>query len=127
MARRILRQLEVAGELEDLRIPPGNHLEALKGDRTGQCSIRINDRWRICFVWTAAGASRVEIVDYHEGDRTMKRYEPVTPGEILLEDFIKPMGLSQDHLARGIGVPPQRVNEIVTGKRSITADTDVGA
>ena len=51
--------------LEDLRFPPGNHLEELKGDRAGQHSIRINDQWRICFVWTEQGPANVEIVDYH--------------------------------------------------------------
>jgi len=51
--------------LEDLRVPPGNRLEALKGDRAGQHSIRINDQWRICFVWTDAGPEEVQIVDYH--------------------------------------------------------------
>ncbi|MCI5120124.1 MAG: excinuclease ABC subunit A [Candidatus Electrothrix sp. AUS4] len=65
VARRKLRQLEIAGHLDDLRIPPGNHLEALKGNRAGQHSIRINDQWRLCFHWTAAGADDVEIVDYH--------------------------------------------------------------
>ena len=65
VARRKLRQLEIAGRLDDLRVPPGNRLEALKGDRKGQHSIRINDQYRICFVWTAAGPEDVEIVDYH--------------------------------------------------------------
>ncbi len=65
VARRKLRQLEIAGRLDDLRVPPGNRLEALKGDRAGQHSIRINDRWRVCFRWTEAGAEGVEIVDYH--------------------------------------------------------------
>ena len=65
VARRKLRQLEIAGRLEDLRVPPGNRLEALKGDRAGQHSIRINDQYRVCFRWTAAGAEDVEIVDYH--------------------------------------------------------------
>jgi proteic killer suppression protein len=65
VARRKLRQLEIAGRLDDLRIPPGNRLEALKGDRAGQLSIRINARWRICFEWSAGGARNVEIVDYH--------------------------------------------------------------
>jgi proteic killer suppression protein len=51
--------------LDDLRVPPGNKLEALKGNRKGQHSIRINDQWRVCFVWTADGARDVEIVDYH--------------------------------------------------------------
>jgi proteic killer suppression protein len=65
VARRKLRQLELAARLEDLRIPPGNRLEALKGDRVGQHSIRINDQWRVCFLWREGGAEQVEIVDYH--------------------------------------------------------------
>lgn len=65
VARRKLRQLEIASTLEDLRIPPGNRLEALKGDRYGQHSIRINERYRVCFRWTSAGAEEVGIVDYH--------------------------------------------------------------
>ena len=65
VARRKLRQLEIAGRLEDLRIPPGNRLEPLKGGRAGQHSIRVNDRYRVCFRWTAAGAEDVAIVDYH--------------------------------------------------------------
>lgn len=65
VARRKLRQLEIAGVLDDLRVPPGNRLEALKGDRAGQHSIRVNDRFRICFRWTQAGPEDVEIVDYH--------------------------------------------------------------
>jgi len=68
LARRAVRKLtmiENAVELIDLGSPPGNHLEALKGDRLGQHSIRINDQWRVCFVWKDAGAERVEIVDYH--------------------------------------------------------------
>ena len=65
VARRKLRQLEIADRLADLRVPPGNRLEALKGDRAGQHSIRINDQLRVCFRWTIAGAEDVEIVDYH--------------------------------------------------------------
>ena len=65
LARRKLRQLQIAGRLDDLRVPPGNRLEALKGDRDGQHSIRVNDQYRVCFRWTAAGAEAVEIVDYH--------------------------------------------------------------
>lgn len=64
-ARRKLRMLNNAETLEDLRIPPANRLEALKGRRVGQHSIRINPQWRICFVWTAGNVERVEIVDYH--------------------------------------------------------------
>lgn len=64
-ARRKLVQINLAQKLTDLRIPPGNRLEALKGNRAGQYSIRINDQWRICFRWTARGVEDVEIVDYH--------------------------------------------------------------
>ena len=65
IARRKLRMLNNAQTLIDLRIPPLNRLERLKGDRRGQYSIRINDQWRICFVWSASGASKVEIADHH--------------------------------------------------------------
>ena len=65
VARRKLDMVDYAASLLDLRVPPGNRLEALKGNRKGQHSIRINDQWRVCFVWTAEGASNVEIVDYH--------------------------------------------------------------
>jgi len=65
VARQKLRQLEIANRLEDLRIPPGNYLEALKGNRSGQCIIRINDQWRVCFRWSDGFAEDVEIVDYH--------------------------------------------------------------
>ncbi|MDQ0094987.1 type II toxin-antitoxin system RelE/ParE family toxin [Paeniglutamicibacter psychrophenolicus] len=64
-ANRKLHQLDAATTLDTLRVPPGNRLEALKGDRAGQYSIRINDQWRICFRWTDAGADDVQIVDYH--------------------------------------------------------------
>jgi proteic killer suppression protein len=64
-ARRKLLMLDAAHVLDDLRQPPGNRLEAMRGDREGQCSIRVNDQWRICFVWTAAGPEDVAIVDYH--------------------------------------------------------------
>lgn len=65
IARRKLRMLNNAVTLNDLRIPPANRLEALRGDRKGQYSIRINDQWRICFVWEQGDAYHVEIVDYH--------------------------------------------------------------
>jgi len=63
--RAMLSAMDAAVVLEDLRFPPGNQLEALKGDRAGQHSIRINNQWRICFVWTDQGPVDVEIVDYH--------------------------------------------------------------
>lgn len=64
-ALRKLAILDAAATLDDLRAPPGNRLEALRGDRRGQHSIRINDQWRICFRWTETGPENVEIVDYH--------------------------------------------------------------
>ena len=66
--RTALRKLvivDAAETLDDLRVPPGNRLEALRGNRTGQHSIRINQQWRVCFTWTPAGPENVEIVDYH--------------------------------------------------------------
>ena len=65
VAMRKLAMLNRAAVLDDLRIPPNNHLEALRGDRAGQHSIRVNRQWRVCFVWTANGPMDVEIVDYH--------------------------------------------------------------
>jgi toxin HigB-1 len=62
---RKLDMLDAAPSLDALRSPPGNRLEALKGDRAGQFSIRVNDRWRVCFVWTERGPDRVEVADYH--------------------------------------------------------------
>jgi len=64
-ARRKLKQLDAACVLDEMKIPPGNRLEALKGDRKGQWSIRINDQWRICFIWNNGDAENVQIVDYH--------------------------------------------------------------
>jgi toxin HigB-1 len=64
-ALRKLLILDAAETLDDLRVPPGNRLEKLKGDRTGSYSVRINQQWRICFRWSAAGPEGVEIVDYH--------------------------------------------------------------
>ncbi|MCX7211721.1 MAG: type II toxin-antitoxin system RelE/ParE family toxin [Burkholderiales bacterium] len=65
VALRKLSQLDWSAVLDDLKIPPGNRLESLKNNRQGQHSIRINEQWRLCFIWTADGAAEVEIVDYH--------------------------------------------------------------
>ncbi len=64
-ARKKLRMINNTINLDDLKVPPGNKLESLKGDRKGQHNIRINDQWRICFIWKGNNAHRVEIVDYH--------------------------------------------------------------
>ncbi|WP_108508859.1 type II toxin-antitoxin system RelE/ParE family toxin [Polynucleobacter acidiphobus] len=66
VARRKLLQIHAVTRLDDLKVPPGNHLEHLIGNRKGQCSIRINNQWRICFIWKSDGAYNVEIVDYHQ-------------------------------------------------------------
>jgi addiction module HigA family antidote len=125
IALRKLLLLDAAERLEDLRVPPGNRLEKLTGDRQGQHSIRINDRWRICFCWSEGDAYEVKIADYHEEVTMMKAkvLAPIHPGEILMEEFLKPLGISQYKLAKDINVPARRINEIVHGKRSITADT----
>lgn len=65
VATRKLTQLDAAATLDFLKAPPGNHLQALKGDRKGQHSIRVNEQWRICFRWTTGGPDDVEIADYH--------------------------------------------------------------
>jgi addiction module HigA family antidote len=119
IALRKLRLINNARTLDDLRVPPGNRLEALAKDRRGQHSIRINDQG--------------EFASFGEMDmRTRSRSSTTTdllpnphPGEILMEEFLKPMELSQTALARAIGVPPRRINEIVLGKRAVTADTDL--
>lgn len=64
-AKMRLDRIDAASVLDDLRVPPSHHLEVLQGDRLGQHSIRINDQWRVCFVWSDGGAHNVEIVDYH--------------------------------------------------------------
>ncbi len=123
-ALRKLRMIDAAEDLADLRVPPGNRLERLSGNRQGQYSVRVNDQWRICFRWESGHAYDVEIVDYHsqEGSR-MTKLPAVHPGEVLLEEFLEPSGLSQSRLAKRISVPPRRINEIVHGRRSVTADT----
>lgn len=105
--------LDAAESLEELRVPPGNRLERLRGEREGQYSFRINDQWRLCFHWGEGDAYDVQ----------EPLLAPVHPGEILQEEFLKPLALSQYRLAKDIGVPPRRINEIVHAQRSITADT----
>lgn len=122
--RAALRKLEVvdaAKVLADLRVPPGNRLEKLIGDRRGQHSIRVNAQWRICFVWRDGEQKMSSSLTTTELDEI----EPIHPGEILMEDFIEGFAITQNRLAVSIGVPPRRINEIVHGKRGITADTAV--
>ncbi len=110
--------LDAAETLADLRVPPGNRLEALSGDRAGLHSIRINDQFRICFRWTRR-------------DRRMSSSSMTTdrlrthPGEVLRKEFMRPLGLSASELARALKVPPNRGTSIVaeTEPRAITPDT----
>jgi addiction module HigA family antidote len=122
VALRKLRLLNQARVLNDLRVPPGNRLEALKADRWD--SIR-----------SASTINGASVSFGMREDRHMSRSSTTTargallrnphPGEILLEEFLKPMDLSQNGLARAVHVAPRRINEIVLGKRDITADTDL--
>ena len=121
VALRKLRMLDQARRLDDLAVPPANRLEMLKGDRVGTASASIG-----------SGAS---VSLGRKEDLAMSRSSIITaedellpnphPGEILLEEFLKPMELSQNALARAIRVPPRRINELVLGKRAVTADTDL--
>jgi addiction module HigA family antidote len=129
VARRKLVQLNNAGALNDLAIPPGNRLEALKGNLAGKWSIRINHQWRIVFRWTNAGPDEVEIVDYYDVDDhrrglTMaRRLPPIHPGEVLREEFLVPMKLTPYALARACGVPRTRIERLAREETPVTADT----
>jgi addiction module HigA family antidote len=122
VARRKLLVLHQARNLNDLRVPYANHLEALKDDRKGQHSIRVNDQWRICFRGMAKMRLTWKLWTIIKIMKTNK-LSPIHPGEILREEFMKPRELSQNALARALNVPPRRINEIVLEKRGITADT----
>jgi addiction module HigA family antidote len=124
-ARKRLMVLHAAPSLEALMLNPGNRFHALKGDRKGQYAISINKQWRVCFEWREGNVYNVEITDYHWGMFMGKKnlLDPITPGEILREDFMEPLGISINQLSRDLAVPPNRISEIVNGKRAITADT----
>jgi RelE-like toxin of type II toxin-antitoxin system HigB len=91
--------LDAAPDLGTLATLPGNRLEALKGNRKGQHSIRVNDQRRICFVWREGHAYQVEIADYHYEGEMAKKLKAVHPGEILKEEFMLPLGLSMNKMA----------------------------
>jgi len=123
-ALRKLAVLNAATDLADLRVPPGNRLEKLAGDREGQCSIRINDQWRSASSGGTVTRTMSRSRTTTKARATMPgKLPPVHPGEVLLEEFLLPLGISQYRLAKDTGVPPRRINEIVHGKRAITADT----
>ncbi|HYM17703.1 MAG TPA: HigA family addiction module antitoxin [Micropepsaceae bacterium] len=144
-ARAKLLAVDAANWIDDLRVPPGNRLEALRGDRAGQHSIRVNDQWRICFVWENGEAWDVEIADYHLRNETMsirredvdarrvdfsdvrsgRRLPSVHPGEILRDEFLKPLGISVYELSKSLKVQRSRLNDVVLGRRAITTDTAI--
>ena len=115
--------------LGELRIPPGNRLEELVYNRRGQRSIRINQRYRICFNGPKAGLWMLKSRFSSEGCRRKrmlrvpKNREPTHPGETILEEFLEPTGLSQQSLSSSIRVSYQRINEIVNGRRGIIPAT----
>jgi addiction module HigA family antidote len=120
-ALRKLRLLNQARVLDDLRAPPGNRLEALKGERRGniRSASTFNGGYAFHGGMEARPMSKSSII-------TDRDWLPnPTPGDILMEEFLRPLGLSQSALARALHVPPRRINEIVLGKRAVTADTDL--
>jgi addiction module HigA family antidote len=141
-AKAKLHALDAAAAVDDLRSPPGNRLERLKGDRAEQYSIRVNDQWRICFVWRGGDARDAGIATIARiGTMTIKdedldrgridlstvasggKLKPVHPGEILRDEFLEPFGISVYALAKAIHVPRSRANDIVLGRRGVSADT----
>jgi addiction module HigA family antidote len=131
VARRKLTQINRVRDLVELRIPPGNRLESLRGDRSGQHSIRINDQYRVCFRWerdmptrskspiTTKTASTATLVQ-----RRLPTHRPPThPGEMLLEEFLLPLGITQSAFALQLGVSFPRLNEVINGRRAVTPDT----
>jgi addiction module HigA family antidote len=133
--------LNASVALENLKVPPGNHLETLRGNRAGRHSMRISNQYRVCFAWRAGNALEVEIVDYHRGldERTFQLGSAVStnrgaamakpkrkafavhPGEILKTEFMEPMGVSGYALAKALHFPG--IYEVVRGARAISADT----
>lgn len=110
----------------DLNAPPSNCFEHLKDARKGECSIRINDQWRLCFRFEEGNAYDVAIEDYHsEGEMKKRKDRLPTPtvGEILREEFIEPLGITAYRLAKDIGVSTTTILEILNGKRKITVET----
>ena len=132
VAERKLQMVHRASRLDDLRIPPNNRLEALKRDRKGQHSIRINDQWRVCFRFEGGNTFDVEIVDKSsittERNRSMNEapvngMRPIHPGEVLREEFLVPLGLTAHALAMALQVSAPRINDIARERRAVSVDT----
>jgi addiction module HigA family antidote len=124
-AKRKLEAINAAVRLDDLKVPPANRLEKLKGNLKDFYSIRINDQWRVIFRWVNGEAHDVRITDYHWEEVIMpaNEFAPVTPGEMIKQEFLAEYGLSQNQLARALGISPNRIADIIANRRRITADT----
>jgi addiction module HigA family antidote len=146
LAQRRLLHLDAAAELRDLEASPNHHLEKLTGKREGQHSIRITEQWRLCFAWCGA-ACDVEITMFFEGTHlpasgktptssestpevemltstpASGKLPPIPPGEILIEDFLKPLRITMNRLALDLRVPMTRITRIVQGQRVLMPDT----
>ena len=105
-ALRKLKQLDDARRMEDLRAPPANRLEQLKGDRAGQWSLRVNHQFRIRFGGRAAMPKTWRSSTITEVERNEQETQPVSPGEMLAEEFLKPLGMSNYRLAKKLACPP---------------------
>ena len=135
--KRKLEMLEATPTLEALRLPPNNRLEALKGDLADRHSIRVNDQFRLVFRWLPGGPAEVDFVDYHgsepapsgaQEDRMSAKAAtdplgPVHPGEMLAEEFLKPLGLSAGAAAARMGVPRTRIERLLGRTTRMTPDT----
>lgn len=133
VVRRALRKLEAvheATQLADLRVPPGNRLHALTGDRAGQHALSVNDQWRICFRFESGDAFDVEFCDDHELEhgamsipktRPLDR-QPIHPGEMLRKEFLPEYGLSVTALDDAAGVSRQSMNELLRERRALSPE-----
>ena len=122
--RALLSAMDAALVLEDLRFPPGNHLEELKGDRTGQHSIRVNDQWPHLLRVDRSGADRRRDRGLSLKGRKMTLIQnPSHPGEVLVQLYLDPLGMSAIALAKRLNVPRTRIERLVRGQTSLTADT----
>jgi addiction module HigA family antidote len=126
VTRRKLQAIAAAKDIRDLLHPPGNRLEKLKGDRSGQWSIRINDQWRICLPGSLMERMMSKSSTIIDGaDPKFRRLPPLHPGEVLREEFLVPLGMSAHALAQALGVPRARIERLAREQAAVTADTAV--